>query len=131
MLTQVYLRSRFGYGVVSRKKKSLSKKKYGIRAPHQVPILLWIISETGPILCLLILFLRIARHEIKHALEFLAIACISCALIHAAVLLYMRHHLFIWTVFAPRFCYEIVYLLTHAIICTVVRVIFYFYDDFY
>ena len=85
-----------------------------------VPILLWIISETGPIVGL-VTFLRITKHDVetrRTPLEFIAIMCISCTLINAAVLLYMRHHLFIWTVFAPRFCYEVVYLLTHVVLCT-------------
>ena len=85
-----------------------------------VPILLWIISETGPIVGL-VTFLRITKHDDetrRTPLEFIAIMCISCTLMNAAVLLYMRHHLFIWTVFAPRFCYEVVYLLTHVVLCT-------------
>ena len=87
-----------------------------------VPILLWIISETGPIVGL-VMFFRIVvmlNNNLSRALEFISIACISSTLINAAVLLYMRHHLFIWSVFAPRFCYEVAYLLTNTVVCTVV-----------
>jgi len=86
-----------------------------------VPIFLWIVTYSGQILTTLVLCCGHGASYSSPVVLF-AIAATSGTgiLTSSLVLLAMRHHLFVWSVFAPRFCYEAVSSLTYVALLSVI-----------
>ena len=90
--------------------------------------LVWILVETAPLMTMLVA-LSMYEHDVRKAKTTISGGCVFvvslCSiemLVRSVILLAMQNHLFIWTVFAPKFFYEVSKTLVRSL-CVIISIL--------